>query len=193
MQGLAASVVLLAILLGVLLVVVFDVFCLLHLGKADTVHFLPKFAWAVLVVCTSPIGGLVYLLAQRLPKRSPEPPRKPVPWMGIGSIILILLIIGLWTGIKSASNPQPQPAGQLPCPAGPIWVLTQRLCEPLSGSQAAEGCHGYSRTTPHASRPGLTHVSQLGEETWAGKKWGAALSATRLRFYSLEFHAISKR
>ena len=73
MEGLAASVVLIAILLGVLLVVVFDIFCLLHLGKAGTAHFLPKFVWAVLVVCTSPIGGLVYLLTQRLPKRSPEP------------------------------------------------------------------------------------------------------------------------
>ena len=71
MEGLAASIVLIAILLGVLLVVVFDIFCLLHLGKADTAHFLPKFAWAVLIVCTSPIGGLVYLFTQRLPKRSP--------------------------------------------------------------------------------------------------------------------------
>jgi hypothetical protein len=74
MEGLAASVVVIAILLGVLLVVVFDVLCLLYLGKADTAHFLLKFVWAVLIVCTSPIGGLVYLLAQRLPKRSPEPP-----------------------------------------------------------------------------------------------------------------------
>jgi len=57
MEGLAASVVLLAILLGVLLVVVFDVFCLLHLGKADTAYFLPKFVWAVLIVCISPIGA----------------------------------------------------------------------------------------------------------------------------------------
>jgi hypothetical protein len=73
MEGLAASVVLIAILLGVLLVVVFDIFCLRHLGKADTAHFLPKFVWAVLVVCASPVGGLVYLLAQRLPKRWPEP------------------------------------------------------------------------------------------------------------------------
>jgi hypothetical protein len=73
MGGLVASVVVIAILLGVLLVVVFDVFCLLHLWAADTTHFLPKFVWAVLIVCTSPIGGLVYLLAQRLPKRSPEP------------------------------------------------------------------------------------------------------------------------
>ena len=72
MEGLLASVVI-AILLGVLLVVVFDVFCLLRLGTTDTAHFLPKFVWAVLVVCTSPIGGLVFLLAQRLPKRSPEP------------------------------------------------------------------------------------------------------------------------
>ena len=49
-EGLAASVVLIAILLGVLLTV----------------------------------GGLVYLLARRLPKRPPEPPRKPVNrWIGM--------------------------------------------------------------------------------------------------------------
>jgi hypothetical protein len=73
MEGLLASVVLIAILLGVLLVVVFDVFCLLRLGTVDTAHFVPRFVWAVLIVGTSPIGGLVYLLAQRLRKRSPEP------------------------------------------------------------------------------------------------------------------------
>jgi hypothetical protein len=74
MGGLAASVVAIAILLGVLAVVVFDVFCLLRLwGTADTAHFVPRFVWAVLIVGTSPIGGLVYLLAQRLRKRSPEP------------------------------------------------------------------------------------------------------------------------
>jgi hypothetical protein len=83
MEGLAASVVLIATLLGVLLVVVFDVFCLLHLVTTDNLHFLPKFAWAVLVVCTSPIGGLVYLLAQRLRKRSLEPmTRRPRPLPG---------------------------------------------------------------------------------------------------------------
>ena len=100
MVGLAASVLLIVILLGVLLMV----------------------------------GGLVYLLAQSLPKRSSEPPRKPVNrWIGIGWIILVLLIIGLWTGIKSASasNPHPQPAVQLTCPAGPIWAPLQRLCPQL--------------------------------------------------------------
>jgi hypothetical protein len=96
MEGLAASVLLIVILLGVLLV----------------------------------IGGLFYLLALRLPKRSPEPPRKPViRWMGVGGVILVLLTIGLWAGIKSASNPQPQPARPLPnCPTGGIWTDMQGLC-----------------------------------------------------------------
>jgi hypothetical protein len=73
MEGLSASVVLIAILLGVLLVVVFDVFCLLRLGTANNGHFVPRFAWAVLIVGVSPIGGVVYLLAQRLRRRFPEP------------------------------------------------------------------------------------------------------------------------
>jgi hypothetical protein len=99
MEGLAASVLLIAVLLGVLLI----------------------------------IGGLVYLLAQRLPKRSAEPTRKPANrWIGIGSIILSLLIIGLWAGIKSASTPQPQPPGPPPpCPTGAIWTPMQRLCGQL--------------------------------------------------------------
>jgi hypothetical protein len=97
-EGVAASVVLIAILLGVLLVV----------------------------------GGLVYLLAQRLPKRSPEPPGKPVNrWIGIGWIIVVLLSIGLWAGIRSASNPQPPPATQLTCPAGPMWAPLEGLCGQL--------------------------------------------------------------
>ena len=72
-----------AILLGILLVVVFDVFCLLRLGTADTAHFVPRFVWAVLIVGASPIGGVVYLLAQRLRKRSPEPmTMRPRPLLG---------------------------------------------------------------------------------------------------------------
>ena len=68
MEELAASVVLIAILLGVLLLVAFDLFCLVHLAAADRVRFLPKLAWAVAIVCISPFGGLVYLLSQRQPK-----------------------------------------------------------------------------------------------------------------------------
>lgn len=65
MEGLAASVVLMAILLGVLLLVVFDGLCLVYLAAADRVSFLPKWAWAVVIVCVSPLGGLVYLLSRR--------------------------------------------------------------------------------------------------------------------------------
>jgi hypothetical protein len=84
MEGLSASVVLIAILLGVLLVIVFDVFCLLRLGgTAEAVHSVPRFVWALLIVGTSPMGGLVYLLAQRLRKRSPEPMTiRPRPLLG---------------------------------------------------------------------------------------------------------------
>jgi hypothetical protein len=63
--------------------VVFDVFCLLRLATADSAHVVPRFVWAVLIVGTSPIGGLVYLLAQRLRKRSPEPvTMRPRPLLG---------------------------------------------------------------------------------------------------------------
>jgi hypothetical protein len=72
-QGLAAAVVLMAILLGVLVVVALDVYCLAKVAAADRVRFLPKLVWAVAIVCVSPIGGLVYLLSQRLPRRSPDP------------------------------------------------------------------------------------------------------------------------
>jgi hypothetical protein len=44
-----------------------------------------------------------------------------------------------------------------------LKVLAVPLACPMRWS--AEGCHGHSRTTPQASRPGLTHVSQLAEET----------------------------
>jgi hypothetical protein len=64
MQGLAAAVVLIAILLGILLVVAFDLFCLVHLAAADRIGFLPKLGWAVFIVCVSPFGGVVYLLCR---------------------------------------------------------------------------------------------------------------------------------
>jgi hypothetical protein len=95
-------------------------------GLAASVLLIAIFLVVVLVA-----GGLVYLLAQRLPQRSPEPPRKPVNRrIGIGWLVLVLLIIGLWAGIKSA-NPQPQPAAPQICPTGGIYVPLQRLCPQL--------------------------------------------------------------
>jgi hypothetical protein len=98
MEGLVASVLLIAILLGVMLVV----------------------------------GGLIYLIARRLPKRSPEPPRKPVNrWIGIGGLVLVLLIVGVWAGIRTGSSPQPQPAGPPVCPTSGIYASLQGLCGQL--------------------------------------------------------------
>ena len=70
MEGVAAALpVMLAVLVGILLVVTFDLFCLVHLVAADRVRFLPKLVWAVAIVCISPLGGLAYLLsAARLPR-----------------------------------------------------------------------------------------------------------------------------
>ena len=133
MEGLAASVLLIAIFLGVLLVV----------------------------------GGLVYLLAQRPTTRSPAPPGKPVNrWLGIGAIVLVLLIIGLWAGIRSASNPQPQPASPLVCPTGTIWAPLQELCQQLSGGPARPWVRSrpFSREAPPtgepASAPSSSHQPQ---------------------------------
>jgi hypothetical protein len=63
MEGLAAAVVLIAVLLGIVLVVGFDLYCLIRLAARDEHGPLHKLAWAVFIVCLSPFGGLVYLLA----------------------------------------------------------------------------------------------------------------------------------
>ena len=82
MEGLSASLVLTAVLPGVVLVAAFDVFCLLRLGTADAAPFLPRFAWAVLIVGTSPIGGVAYLVTRRLRKRPPETTRAAAEAVG---------------------------------------------------------------------------------------------------------------
>ena len=53
------------------------------------------------------------------------------------------------------------------------WVIRKKwyaafraVCVPDEVS--TEDHHGYSRTAPQASRPGLTQVSWVAEETWHG-------------------------
>lgn len=83
MEGFGASVALIAILLGVLLLVAFDLFCLVHLAAAGfrgtPVRFVPKLAWAIVIVCISPFGGAAYLCCQLQPKRSPDRPEPIAP------------------------------------------------------------------------------------------------------------------
>jgi len=71
MEGLAAAVVLLAVLLGVLLVVAFDLFCLVHLAASERSVRLAKLAWAAVIVCAGPLGGAAYLLFQPRPRLVP--------------------------------------------------------------------------------------------------------------------------
>jgi hypothetical protein len=67
MEGLAAAVVLIAVLTGFLLLVAFDLFCLVHLAASERPGRLAKLAWAVAIVCASPFGGAAYLLFHRRP------------------------------------------------------------------------------------------------------------------------------
>jgi len=45
----------------VLLAVVFVLYCLFDLARAD-VRYLPKWAWVLVCVLSIPVGGIVYLL-----------------------------------------------------------------------------------------------------------------------------------
>jgi hypothetical protein len=144
MEGLSASVVLIAILLSILLVVVFDVFCLLRLGTANTAHFVPRFAWAVLIVGASPIGGLAYLLGQRLRKRSPEPmAMRPRPSPGTGA----------WYGPSLAEcRPSPaSPAGHamtVVAIAGAVYLVQAGQVLTAAGIAAALVAIAFLRSTP---------------------------------------------
>ena len=44
-----------------LIIVVFSAALLVHLARNDA-PFMPKWAWAALIVLTMPIGGIIYLL-----------------------------------------------------------------------------------------------------------------------------------
>lgn len=59
-------------LIGFLLALAFYLYSLMHLAAAARVRFLPKWAWAVVMMCTGPVGDTAYLLCQRQPKRSPD-------------------------------------------------------------------------------------------------------------------------
>src|ERR1035437_7626973 len=57
---------LLAALVPLLVVVVcFDVFCLVDVVRAEKVSYLPRWAWAVLCLVVSPWAGIVYLAIGR--------------------------------------------------------------------------------------------------------------------------------
>jgi Phospholipase_D-nuclease N-terminal len=54
------------LLLVVLLIVGWELFCLADLVRADRVRFLPRWAWAIVCLIQIPFGGLLYLLVGRV-------------------------------------------------------------------------------------------------------------------------------
>ena len=65
MGGVAASVTLIPILLGVMLLVAFDLFCLLRLAVSGPAGLILRLGWAAAIVCVSPLGGIAYLFSTR--------------------------------------------------------------------------------------------------------------------------------
>lgn len=48
-----------------IVIAIFSVWCLWHLARHDA-QFMPKWAWALLIIFALPLGGLVYLLVSVL-------------------------------------------------------------------------------------------------------------------------------
>jgi hypothetical protein len=84
MESVVAALVAVGILLAIVLVVGLDVFCLVLLGTGARTRLLPRWAWAIAIVCLSPIGAAAYLVAASVPPRGDFPlarlrPRQPRP------------------------------------------------------------------------------------------------------------------
>jgi hypothetical protein len=59
----------LLLILGVILVAGWEIFCLADLVRAERVRFLPRWAWAVACLIQIPLGGILYLLIGRVWRR----------------------------------------------------------------------------------------------------------------------------
>jgi Phospholipase_D-nuclease N-terminal len=52
----------------------FDAFCLIDIARAGKVHYLPKWAWALICLAQCPGGGIVYLCVGRVSRVRSAPP-----------------------------------------------------------------------------------------------------------------------
>ena len=55
----------LVIVVAVMLLAGWEIFCLNDLARAGRVRFLPRWAWAVACLIQIPLGGILYLLIGR--------------------------------------------------------------------------------------------------------------------------------
>jgi hypothetical protein len=60
--------------LGLGLAAGFDALCLADIARAGQVRYLPKWAWVLICLAQTPLGGIVYLSIGRLGRARPIPP-----------------------------------------------------------------------------------------------------------------------
>jgi hypothetical protein len=60
--------------LGLGLAAGFDALCLTDIARADQVRYLPKWAWVLICLAQTPLGGIIYLSIGRLGRARPIPP-----------------------------------------------------------------------------------------------------------------------
>jgi hypothetical protein len=63
-----------ALTLGMGLAAGFDAVCLADIARAGQVRYLPKWAWALICLAQTPLGGIIYLSIGRLGRARPAPP-----------------------------------------------------------------------------------------------------------------------
>jgi Phospholipase_D-nuclease N-terminal len=57
----------------------FDAFCLIDIARAAQVRYLPKWAWTLICLIQTPLGGIVYLSIGRIGRPRPVPPGNANP------------------------------------------------------------------------------------------------------------------
>jgi hypothetical protein len=65
--------------LGLALAIGFDAFCLVDIARAAQVRYLPKWAWALICLIQSPLGGIMYLSIGHIGRPRPVPPGAAKP------------------------------------------------------------------------------------------------------------------
>jgi hypothetical protein len=68
-----------AVTLGLGLAIGFDAFCLVDIARATQVRYLPKWAWALICLIQSPLGGIMYLSIGHIGRPRPMPPGDAKP------------------------------------------------------------------------------------------------------------------
>jgi hypothetical protein len=57
--------------------VAFDAFCLVDIVRAAQVRYLPKWAWTLICLIQTPLGGIIYLSIGHIGRPRPMPPSRP--------------------------------------------------------------------------------------------------------------------